>query len=186
MIEVDRLTLNHSSYVPLKNNQNDNKNLFEVDFQRLSIYNAAKNLEFEELLDILAQNRPMNFGQWFKEIKRFVGRVELLLNFVLSKYELSKIGESSFCEVFFAKGKDCNAQFAIKIMPLDCESEKTGVVPEPVALSKALHECRVQLALNSLTEQRRYCIPSEYTGFNFSRRFYRLFTSLHSMTILEH
>jgi hypothetical protein len=98
------------------------------------------------------------------------------LYFSLSEYELSKIGESSFCEVFFAKGKDCNLQFAIKIMPLDCENEQTGVVPEPVALSKALHECRVQLALNSLIEQRRYCIPSEYTGFNFSRRFDHLFT----------
>jgi hypothetical protein len=72
LAEVDRLTLSRSSYFPSKNNSNEDKHPFEVEFQRLSIYNAAKNLEFEELLVILAQNQPMNFGQWFKGLKWFV------------------------------------------------------------------------------------------------------------------
>lgn len=69
-----------------------------------------------------------------------------------------------------AKGKNGGDQLAIKIMPLQCENARTDVVPEPVSMSKALHECRVQLALNSLADRRRYCIPSEYTGFNCSKR----------------
>ena len=79
-----------------------------------------------------------------------------------------KIGESSFSEVFSYQRKDGGDSFAIKIIPLELLRsviKDESIQPEPVPIGKALHEVKALLALASLTEDRRYAVPSGYTGF---------------------
>lgn len=53
-----------------KYNRLGDSNPFEVDFQRLSIYNTMKDLELEELLQVLQQKHLVNNDQWFKNMRR--------------------------------------------------------------------------------------------------------------------
>jgi len=58
----------------------------------------------------------------------------------------------------------------VKIIPLLTSESKTDTVPEPVTIEKALHEAKVQFAINGLSNLRKYAIPSGHTGFNGAKR----------------
>lgn len=83
----------------------------------------------------------------------------------------TKIGESSFSEVFKAAGSGSDPQeSAVKIMPLlrpgEAPSDAAKMTPEPVQLAHLLHEIRSMLALESLRPARKYAVPSGHTGFS--------------------
>lgn len=119
---------------------------------RLSI--APTKEEYTGLLECCQQDRELPFDEWFSEMKEQWG-------------VCVKIGESSFSEVFkMTNGED---SVAVKVMPLlrpGTTLKEENESPEPIQLTHLLHEIRSLQALESLRMERKYAIPTGYTGFN--------------------
>lgn len=102
-------------------------------------------------LEVIA-GEPQDFSEWLEDFSK-------------THPNGSKIGESSFSEVFHHQADD-GAAVAVKIMPLAEGDPVMGKTPEPVSVMDALHEVRVLKALSNLADERKYTVPIGYTGFN--------------------
>lgn len=123
---------------------------------RLSI--APSKEEFTDLLSCCRQDDELSFIEWLEETK---------LNWPMC----SKIGESSFSEVFKMTCSAGDESIAVKIMPLlrpedGLDAKGSERSPEPIQLDHLLHEIRSLQVLESLRMERKYAIPSGHTGFN--------------------
>lgn len=149
--------------------------LSDIRPARLSI-NPTDN-ELEELLKLCGSKKMKRFNQWLDE---------------LEPVSILKIGESTFSEVFrldFEKSFPLPSnlssitasegkQVALKIMPLlsplninSHPQESIGSLdnfhtPEPIEMEHLLREIKALKSLNKLSEERKYAVPSGFTGFN--------------------
>lgn len=154
---LDRVkqSLQHSRLCQIKRDPAD---LVERRLSHLRIDGSEQEVSINGLLRYLHQDSPKPFEAWL---------AELLVHMPL---KVQKLGESSFCEVFFGGKQDCQ-QIAIKIIPLLLAAADPNVSPEPVPVRKAMHEARVQSAITGLAKHRKYCIPPGYTGFSTARKY---------------
>lgn len=71
-----------------------------------------------------------------------------------------KLSDSTFAEIFLMEASD---KKVMKVMPLGQSSSSD--LPLASSLESVLHEYRAFLALQSLSKQSRYNVPSMHTGF---------------------
>lgn len=124
--------------------------------------------ELQELLALLRQAEVEDFTAWFAQNNE--GKVK-------------KIGEATFSEVFMITDPEDGSGKVMKIIPLSSEflisavnegndslkeSQEEGddVLPLPITIPAAIHECKILRRISMLKEHRTVSSPLCWTGFN--------------------
>lgn len=142
------ITLRHRNNNNGKNNENGFKNVPRQSMLKRISMAPVNKIEHHSLDDILT--RLQKFGL---SLVPFADALQ-------DGLEITKLSDSTFAEIFQCGQGE---KIVMKVMPLGQSSSND--IPIPSSLESVLHEYKAFLALQSLSKQSRYNVPSMHTGF---------------------